>query len=153
MERHTGKCRNNWLIAVESRKEQHEEIIQSTVAKRAYELFEQRGCEHGFDLDDWISAEKELLMDDFSGDTSAYHLFIECPRNPDVTTVLSLTTLSLVVLHSHTSHLEKTDIVPDVVSVHVLPEEIDPAEAKVYPVDGLLHVHVPKKNHTNQSWS
>jgi hypothetical protein len=102
MGRQTGKCRNNWLIAVESRKEQHEEIIQSTVANRAYELFEQRGCKHGFDLDDWISAEKELLMGDFSGGTSAYHLFIECPRSPDVTTVLSLTTLSLVVLHSHT---------------------------------------------------
>jgi hypothetical protein len=68
-----------------------------------------------------------------------------------VTTVLSLTTLSLVVLHSHTRHLGKTDTVPDVVSVHALPEEIDPTEANVYPLDGLLHVHLPKKNHTSQS--
>jgi hypothetical protein len=151
MERHTGKCRNNRLIAVESRKEQHQKIIQSTVAQRAYQLFEQRGCKHGFDLDDWISAEKELLMDDFSGDTLAFHLFIESPRNPEVTTVLSLTTLSLVVLRSPTRHLGKTDIVPDVVSVHVLPEEIDPTEANVYPLDGLLHVHLPKKNHRSQS--
>jgi hypothetical protein len=71
MVRHPGKWRNNWLITVESRKEQHQKIIQSTVAQRAHQLFEQRGCKHGFDLDDWISAEKELLMDDFSGDTSA----------------------------------------------------------------------------------
>ena len=151
MVRHSGKCRNNWLITVESRKEQHQKIIQSTVAQRAHQLFEQRGCKHGFDLDDWISAEKELLMDDFSGDTSAFHLFIESPRNPDVTTVLSLTTLSLVVLRSHTRHLGKTDIVPDIVSVHVLPEEIDLIEANAYFLDGLLHVHLRKKNHTSQS--
>ena len=27
---------------------------------RAYELFEQRGCEHGHDMDDWLQAEKEV---------------------------------------------------------------------------------------------
>jgi HSP20 family molecular chaperone IbpA len=30
--------------------------------------------------------------------------------------------------------------------VHVLPEEIDPAQADVKAVDGLLHVYMPKKN-------
>lgn len=33
----------------------HEEI-----AIRAYALFEQRGCRHGYDLDDWLDAEREL---------------------------------------------------------------------------------------------
>jgi hypothetical protein len=28
---------------------------------RAYELFQQRGCQHGRDLDDWLHAEAELL--------------------------------------------------------------------------------------------
>jgi Protein of unknown function (DUF2934) len=28
---------------------------------RAYELFQQRGCQHGRDLDDWLQAEAELL--------------------------------------------------------------------------------------------
>jgi hypothetical protein len=31
------------------------------VARRAYELFLSRGGEHGHDLDDWFSAERELL--------------------------------------------------------------------------------------------
>lgn len=31
------------------------------VARRAYELFEFRGREHGHDLDDWFCAERELL--------------------------------------------------------------------------------------------
>ena len=31
------------------------------IARRAYELFEQRGRGHGHDLDDWLRAEHELL--------------------------------------------------------------------------------------------
>jgi Protein of unknown function (DUF2934) len=30
------------------------------IAMKAYELFCSRGCEHGFDLDDWLSTEREL---------------------------------------------------------------------------------------------
>jgi hypothetical protein len=146
MERHAQKCRNNWVITVESRNQQHQEIIQSIVAKRAYQLFEQRGGVHGFDLDDWINAEKELLCDDFNGNTSAFHFVVECPRNPEVTTILSLTTHSLVVLRSRARHVGEAGNGPDVVSVHVLPEEVDPTQADVKPADGLLHVHVPKKN-------
>ena len=32
------------------------------LAKRAVQLFEERGCENGHDLDDWFKAEAELLM-------------------------------------------------------------------------------------------
>lgn len=32
------------------------------LAKRAFQLFEERGCENGHDLDDWFKAEAELLM-------------------------------------------------------------------------------------------
>ena len=34
----------------------HQEIM-----RRAYELYEQRGRVHGFDLDDWLQAEDEIL--------------------------------------------------------------------------------------------
>ena len=57
-----------------------------------------------------------------------------------MTAILSLTTLSLVVFRSHTRLVSKTNNRPDVLSVHVLPEEIDPAQADVKAVDGLLHV-------------
>jgi hypothetical protein len=33
---------------------------QSDIAARAYELFVQRGCQHGRDWDDWLAAEREL---------------------------------------------------------------------------------------------
>ena len=36
-------------------------LISATVARRAYELFEARGSEHGHDCEDWFRAESELL--------------------------------------------------------------------------------------------
>ncbi|MBN1869204.1 MAG: DUF2934 domain-containing protein [Candidatus Omnitrophica bacterium] len=32
--------------------------IENMIRERAYKLFEQRGYIHGFDLDDWLKAEK-----------------------------------------------------------------------------------------------
>jgi len=36
---------------------------EKDIARRAYELFVQRGAEHGRDLDDWLSAQRELSPD------------------------------------------------------------------------------------------
>ena len=146
MDRAVQKRLNNWFITIESSEDRHKQIIRSAVAKRAYQIFEKRGCKHGFDLKDWMCAEKELLRDDFDGNTSEFHFLLECLRDPEVTTILSLTTHSLVVFRSHTQLVSKADNRPDVLSVHVLPEEIDPAQADVKAVDGLLHVYKPKKN-------
>jgi len=137
---------NNRLFIVESGEDPHKQIIQSTVAKRAYQIFEKRGRKHGFDLEDWMSAEKELLRDDFDGNTSEFHILLECPRDPEVTTIVSLTTRSLVVFRSHTRLVSKAENRPDVLSVHVLQEEIDPTQADVKAVDELLHLFLPKKN-------
>ena len=35
--------------------------VQLAIARRAYELFEARCCEHGHDWEDWFRAESELL--------------------------------------------------------------------------------------------
>ena len=50
----------------ESHKAKGAPVIHSTpvrselIAARAYKLFSQRGCIHGFDLEDWLEAEKQL---------------------------------------------------------------------------------------------
>jgi hypothetical protein len=152
MGKQAQKCLNNWVITVESSRERHQEIIQSTVARRAYEIFEQHGCQHGFDKENWVAAEKELLCDDFDRDTSKFRFLIECPRDAEVTTILSMTTHSLIVFRSHARHVGEGDNGPEVLSVHILPEEIDPALADVKAVEGLLHVCIPKKsNHRRPS--
>jgi len=37
------------------------EQIHAVIARRAYELFEGRGYEHGHDLEDWLKAQAELV--------------------------------------------------------------------------------------------
>jgi hypothetical protein len=67
MEKQASKSRNNWVITVESRNEQHQEIILATISKRAYQLFEQRGYAHGFELEDWITARRNFCRTTLMG--------------------------------------------------------------------------------------
>jgi hypothetical protein len=36
------------------------EIQEEDIARRAFELYEARGCQDGHDLEDWLQAEQEL---------------------------------------------------------------------------------------------
>ena len=37
--------------------------LHDEIASIAYELFESRGCVHGYDLDDWLNAERIVLVE------------------------------------------------------------------------------------------
>jgi hypothetical protein len=39
------------------------ELSRGDIAHRAYELYTQRGCEAGNDIEDWVRAEKELASE------------------------------------------------------------------------------------------
>ena len=140
------KCSGIPVITVESSQEHHQQIILSTITKRAYQISEEREHKHGFGLDDWLAAEKELWRDD-DADAPDFSLVVDCPRDPEITTILSLTTRSLVVFRSRKKHASEANCDPDVQSVHQFPQEINPALAVVQPVNGTLRVSLPKKNH------
>jgi hypothetical protein len=38
-------------------------LSQDKIRTRAYELYENRGCEHGRDEQDWIRAEQEVMVE------------------------------------------------------------------------------------------
>ncbi len=42
------------------------EVLGSRIAHRAYELYLQRGQEHGHDLEDWLEAERQILPKEIS---------------------------------------------------------------------------------------
>ena len=42
------------------------EDLGARIAKRAYELYEQRGRQHGHDWEDWIEAERQILSKEAS---------------------------------------------------------------------------------------
>ena len=141
------KCPGIPVVTVESNEKHHQEIILTTITKRAQQLFEERECKQGFELDDWLNAEKELWRDN---DLNApeFSLLVDSPKDPDVTTILSLTTHSLVVFRNRRRHAGEAHCGPDVQSVHMFAQEINPALAKVQPVNGALRVCLPKKNRT-----
>jgi hypothetical protein len=140
------KCSGIPVITVESSAERHQQIILSTITKRAYQILEERERKHGFGLGDWLAAERELWRED---DTTVpdFSLVVDCPRDPEITTILSLTAHSLVVFRSRKKHAGEANCGPDVQSVHQFPQEINPALAVVQPVNGTLRVCLPKKNH------
>jgi hypothetical protein len=55
--------------------------------KTRYQIFEEREHKHGFGLDDWLNAEKELWRDD-DLDAPDFSLVVDCPRDSEVTTSL-----------------------------------------------------------------
>jgi hypothetical protein len=42
---------------------QTEDEVREKVALRAYEIYEDRGGQHGRDIDDWLQAEAEVLSE------------------------------------------------------------------------------------------
>jgi len=53
-----GKQRNDPVVPPSA--EQFGDVPEAQVARRAYELYEQRGGADGHDIDDWLLAEREL---------------------------------------------------------------------------------------------
>lgn len=139
------KCPGIPVVTIESSEKLHQEVILATITKRAQQLFEERECKQGFELDDWLNAEKELWRDD-DLNAHAFLIVVDCPRD-DVTTILSLTTHSLVVFRNRRRHAGEANGGPDVQSVHLFAQEIDPALAEVQPANGTLRVRLPKKNY------
>ena len=37
------------------------ELTEEIIRVRAYQLFEQHGCQHGHDMEDWLQAEAEVM--------------------------------------------------------------------------------------------
>jgi hypothetical protein len=139
------KCSGIPVITVESSEKHHQEIILTTITKRAQQLYEEREFKQGFELDDWLNAEKELWRDN-DLNSPEFSLLVDSPKDPDVTTILSLTAHSLVVFRSRRRYAGEASRGPDVQSVHTFAQAIDPALAEIQPKNGTLRICLPKKN-------
>jgi hypothetical protein len=40
---------------------QQQQLDRETIARLAYQIWEQRGCPHGYDVDFWLEAERQFL--------------------------------------------------------------------------------------------
>jgi DUF2934 family protein len=56
----TTKTQNQAPTSTSASEEQPVTVTDDEIARRAYELFLSRHCEHGHDVEDWLKAEREL---------------------------------------------------------------------------------------------
>ena len=81
------------------------------VKQRAFDLFEKHGCECGYELDDWLQAEREVLgwpPVEWNEDDAAYEAQISLPgfhaKDVEVTA-----TPSEIIVHAGAEHQTKTE--------------------------------------------
>lgn len=126
---------------------QHER--ERIIALKAHEVFCSRGCEHGFDLDDWLRAEQELSSeaDDvlLTQSTAGFEISI-AERVEEACIILSMAPSSLLILwtRSEPDGGEQGPVIQhSSLNLVSLPEAVDPEKADITVHDGRVLLHLP----------
>jgi len=122
----------------------------SLIAQRAFEIYESRGGAHGFDRDDWFTAERELLPElqiDYDVTDSAVQLTMQVPGFEAKDLEVEVGHQRVVVFGVHTDSGEDAAdncIVRKTIGVAELPSEVDPQMARATLQNGTLRVVLPR---------
>ena len=126
--------------------------IQESIARRAYEFFEERDYRHGYDLEDWLRAESEILLPIGVKTYDFEDRFITRAQVP----MLTAEDIRVSIEQRRIVISDKQPDIPDIADIGdatpsrrllctvVLPESIDWANAAMAFTDGILEVEVPK---------
>jgi HSP20 family molecular chaperone IbpA len=115
------------------------------IAQRAYEKFLLRGGEPGRELEDWLDAERELLLpivvnieesEDFVRALAATPGF----SGAEIGVGIEPRWLAIIACHETDDQPEPSQVF----SIHQLPAEVDPARATVIFSNGLLGIRMAK---------
>jgi len=130
--------------------------VQLEIARRAFELFEKRGREHGHDWEDWFQAESELLrpvsvttLESANRLSLRANVFGFAEKDVQVSIepmrVVILGRKAVVTTGTGGEKVESIDSNPDqILRMIDLPTEVDPAGAVVELQAGLLKFELPK---------
>ena len=125
---------------------------EQIIAKKAYEIFCSRGCEHGFHLADWLTAEQMLStqLDDVQVAQSdrGFEISINsiADRAEAARIVLSIAPQNILVLWAMaetTSGEQDTDIRYSYLNLLSLTEAVDPKKAEVSFRDAQVWLCLP----------
>lgn len=121
------------------------------VARRAYEKFLLRGGEAGQELEDWLSAERELLVPiavDIEESADFVRAIASTPgfSGSDIGVGIEERWLAIVAYRDSPDELEPTQVF----SIHQLPADVDPSRATAVFADGLLGIRMAKANKSSQ---
>lgn len=131
--------------------EQRRAAMMEAIARRAYERFEQRGGEHGYHIEDWLEAERELtrplpwaLVEEPDG----FRLIAEVPGfTADQVKLYAAGSLLMLEAHmqsdSRLAGLGHAQIGRDVVQFIPVPEGVSVSRATLDVEHGILQVQMP----------
>jgi len=126
--------------------------IREALARRAYELFEARGYQHGNDLEDWFRAESELLhpsnVETWETDREVV-VTAEVPGFRPEEIRIGVEPQRVTIsgeLDPKPPRLDKYPSRAPVALFHTLhlPAKVDPSKTSARLVDGLLKLVLPK---------
>jgi HSP20 family molecular chaperone IbpA len=115
------------------------------VERRAYEIFVERGGEPGRELEDWLSAERELLLPitvDIEESADYVRALATAPGFTGSQIGVGIERRWLAIIAYRDSPPEAPPL--QVFSVHQLPADVDPARVTIAFAEGLLGIRVAK---------
>ena len=130
--------------------------LHGMIARRAYELFEQRGREHGRHLDDWLQAESEIsyaCRHDLRESDLAVTVRAEIPGSftPEQLKIsveprrlMVSGERGLDVLRGEGSRTYSEKRLQHIFRMHELPAEVDPSRTKATLRGEVLEIVMPK---------
>jgi HSP20 family molecular chaperone IbpA len=134
---------------------EHTQDVFNLIAQRAFEIFENRGCVHGNDRQDWFLAESELLTPvkfhiSESGERITARAEVPGFNRQEITVSLEPRRLSISAKsepredHQSRKHIQSLGHEQMIFSVIDLPAEVDLSKVKATLNDGTLEVVMPK---------
>ncbi|MEW6128345.1 MAG: Hsp20 family protein [Acidobacteriota bacterium] len=141
-------------VGIETLFNRAKEIYES-IARRAYELFNIRGRQDGFDLEDWLNAERELLRPvslDLTESDNRLTVRAEVPGFSEKELKVNLEPRRLVITGKiEESSEEKTGETfttsrrsNEIFHTLDLPVQVDPTKASAILKNGTLELRMPK---------
>jgi HSP20 family molecular chaperone IbpA len=121
------------------------------IEQRAYELYQERGGQHGADQDDWFAAETEILRSPHvtrSISSNQVSLAVQVPNFTADDLEVSLGHRRAVICGIHRSKGSSPDGMPyrrtRVMQIIELPYDVDPKRTVANFRDGVLNVVLPR---------
>ena len=143
------------LVVETQRLLQRMKEVSEAIGRRAYEFFERRGQEIGWDIDDWLHAECELLRRvpiEISEDDKVLKIRAEVPGFSAKDIQISVEPRRIIISgQSQTTEDQETakTVTSEWKSNEIfraleLPAEVDPAKATAAVKDGILELSIEK---------
>jgi hypothetical protein len=143
------RCNLNGELTVERRIATalgNERERERMIAVKAHEIFCSRGFEHGFDLDDWLNAERELSPEAsdvvITPAEAGFDVSI-AGRSEQVCIALSIAPSSLLILWTADQPNSGEPNSRSTLSLASLPGPVEPEKREVTYCDGRVSLHLP----------